>query len=133
MRSVDLRVGFVEVASRGIVALRIGCQGRLVGAGIRRRLSFIASASDVIWLGTRPACPGIRGTPRLSSGVARGSQTMRALRRLAMGTRAGPPRMPGRTVDRERSKPMPAPTRRSAAGAGPVALGRRVLSRLHSL
>ena len=49
--SVDLRIGFAEVASTGFVTPHIRFRGRLAGAGIRPRLSFIASASDVIRLG----------------------------------------------------------------------------------
>jgi hypothetical protein len=45
-----------------VVTLRIRCRGRFAAAGIRRRLSFIASASDVIRLGTKTTLPGIRGT-----------------------------------------------------------------------
>jgi hypothetical protein len=45
MRSVDLWVGFVEVASIGFVTLRIEARGRFAGPGIRPRLSFIAPAS----------------------------------------------------------------------------------------
>jgi hypothetical protein len=58
MRSVDLWVGFVEVTSESSVTLRIA------GPGFRPRLSFIASESEVIRLGTRRACSGIRGTAR---------------------------------------------------------------------
>jgi hypothetical protein len=62
MRGVDLRIGSAEAASRGFGYAAYQMPGRLAGAGIRRRLSFIASASDVIPLGTRPTRPGIRGT-----------------------------------------------------------------------
>jgi hypothetical protein len=59
MRSVDLRVLSAAVASE--VSVRcVSNPSWLAGPGIRPRLSFIASASDVIRLGTRRACPGIR-------------------------------------------------------------------------
>jgi hypothetical protein len=62
MRSVDLWVGFAEVASESTALRSESNPSCLAGPGIRRRLSFIASASDVIRLGTRWECPGIRTT-----------------------------------------------------------------------
>jgi hypothetical protein len=67
----ESRVGISSAAGRvpfGSVSNPSG----LAGPGIRRRLSFFASASDVIRLGTRPTRPGIRDT----AGQARPSATV---------------------------------------------------------
>ena len=46
MRSVDLRIGSVEVASESSVTRRIN-PSWLAGPGIRPRLSFFASSNEV--------------------------------------------------------------------------------------